>query len=220
MHSQERVINLNCKDVQALFSDYYDDSKLVRNSAPTPRTAFEAHLKECAACAAEYEKYAQLLDDVRNLPEPEMPWGFHESLVAYVEAHTARKKWSVFRSVPQWAAVAASLVAVFMWGLVAFAPTGTDDYSTGYIPVIPFDSQDFIPIAPAMEELPINRSFDDIPQYDAYQTIDRHNVQTPEVDHENWLRRRFNIMRAIVLSLGAISLWGVAIFTLRKPPKT
>ena len=177
-----------------------------------PRAAIEAHLKACVACAVEYKKYSQLLDDVRNLPEPEMPWGFHESLMDYVEARTAKKKWSFFRGVPQWAAIAASLVALFMWGLVAFSTTETGGHFAGDIPIAPFDAENFVPIAPAMEALPpMTRAIDEGDD----QTI----APIVETDHENWLRRRFNIARAVVLSLGAASLWGVAISTLRKPSK-
>ena len=209
------MIILNCKDIQTLFSEYYDDYL----PAEISRTAFEAHLNECAACAAEYKKYAQLLSDVQRLPEPQMPWGFHQRLMTYVETRTVKKKWSFFRSVPQWGAVAASLVAIFMWGLVAFAPTETNDHM-GYIPIAPISSEGFVPIVPAMEELPPTaRVFEDpweydLPQYDDYQEIAPYNAHIPDVDHEDWLRRR-GIVLAIAVTLAALCLWGVAAFTRR-----
>jgi len=81
-------MKLTCQDYQALFSEYYDGYEpRVNLTDGITLGKFEAHLQKCAVCAEEYKKYSQLLDEVWELPEPEVPPGFYSSLMEYVEAH-------------------------------------------------------------------------------------------------------------------------------------
>ena len=65
---------MRCKDVQAQFSEIYD-------GVAERQAVLAKHLINCPICAAEYESYSQLLDDVKWLPEPELPVGFHETIM-------------------------------------------------------------------------------------------------------------------------------------------
>ena len=68
---------MRCEEVQGLFSEIYDG---VAENQPI----LAKHLLNCPACAAEYESYSQLLDDVRFLPEPELPEGFHDTMMSKI----------------------------------------------------------------------------------------------------------------------------------------
>ena len=70
---------MRCIDVQAQFSEIYD--------GVAERQAMLAnHLINCPACAAEYESYSRLLDDLKWLPEPEIPEGFHDTVMNKIRA--------------------------------------------------------------------------------------------------------------------------------------
>jgi len=72
---------MRCALVQDLFSEVYD-------GVAERQTAIEKHLKKCPTCAAEYEAYKQMLIDLRHLPEPELPLGFHESIMEKIQTIT------------------------------------------------------------------------------------------------------------------------------------
>ena len=66
----------NCDDIQLLFSEFYDD---------TNNDEVTKHLETCIECKKEFEKYAQLIDEVRTLPIPEPPEDLHFKLMSGVQ---------------------------------------------------------------------------------------------------------------------------------------
>jgi len=72
----------SCNDIQSLFSEFYDDNN---------DEVFK-HLDTCVECKNEFEKYAQLMDEVRNLPIPEPPEDFHSKLMSGVRNNNATTK--------------------------------------------------------------------------------------------------------------------------------
>ena len=80
---------MRCDQVQGLFSEIYDGEAVQADLAE--------HLQNCPACRLEYERFCRLLDELKQLPEPELPQGFHESIMAKIRelaqqdkpAHTA-----------------------------------------------------------------------------------------------------------------------------------
>jgi len=151
---------MNCNDIKSLFSEYYDGENTV------PLGDIKAHLSECAACRTEYNAYAQLITDVRNLPQPKVPPGFFEAMVDYVQNHEPgaavamprqiRRKSHVVSQFISLAAVAAAIVLMFMW---VNPPTflQVDPYEAGelngYIAPMPIDARIGIePIGLTLEE--------------------------------------------------------------------
>ncbi|MCL2528213.1 MAG: hypothetical protein FWE42_07305 [Defluviitaleaceae bacterium] len=65
---------MRCAVVQELFSEIYD-------GMAEGQALLEKHLQNCPTCAAEYEGYKQMLDELRQIPMPELPVGFHESMM-------------------------------------------------------------------------------------------------------------------------------------------
>jgi len=70
---------MRCQDVQGHFSDLYD-------GIAVEQTALKKHLQECPTCAAEYESYSRLINELRQLPMPELPDDFHKTIMAKVRA--------------------------------------------------------------------------------------------------------------------------------------
>jgi len=68
---------MRCHDVQGLFSEIYD-------GVAEEQAALQNHLNECPTCAAEYEDYSRLINELRKLPMPELPDNFHETVMAKV----------------------------------------------------------------------------------------------------------------------------------------
>ena len=73
---------MNCSEATKQFSDIYDNQ---------PSEAFSEHLLSCKSCAQAYEDYAILIKSLRDLPEPDMPADFHESLMTYVRENTKKQ---------------------------------------------------------------------------------------------------------------------------------
>ena len=77
---------MDCNECRELFSEYYDAYCDVKNAkASTSHSKIKAHLEQCGDCMAAYNEYAFLFNEVRNLPEPEMPENFHKTLMKYVQ---------------------------------------------------------------------------------------------------------------------------------------
>jgi len=70
---------MRCCEVQEHFSEIYD------NQAEGQALLLE-HIENCPECLAEYKAFSQLFDDVRAIPEPELPNGFHEKAMANIRA--------------------------------------------------------------------------------------------------------------------------------------
>ena len=99
---------MNCDDIRELFSDYYDGEDDTGEVA--------AHLLSCAACADEYQTFAALFDEMKNMPMPELPAGFHQRLMHGVNKEARRKKY--VRYMPFAVSMAASILVALFW----FAP--------------------------------------------------------------------------------------------------
>jgi len=63
---------MRCDAVRELFSEIYD------NQAEGQALLIE-HIENCPECKEEYRIYTQLFDELRDLPVPELPNGFHET---------------------------------------------------------------------------------------------------------------------------------------------
>jgi len=139
--------DMRCDAVQQLFSEIYD-------GVAHDQALLVKHLQTCPACKAEYAAYKQMLDDVRNLPEVELPEGFHEAAMAKIrelvppgddvideligKMETRQRLSQVRRKKPagrgisrQWAglAAAACVALVCIWAFTVFdLPMGSGDY--------------------------------------------------------------------------------------------
>ncbi|MDR1664002.1 MAG: DUF4349 domain-containing protein [Clostridiales bacterium] len=69
---------MTCEKARELFSEHYDGGE-------TAREEFEAHLRECADCAADYENFRKLFDEVRGIPAVPLPAGLREKMVSAVK---------------------------------------------------------------------------------------------------------------------------------------
>jgi len=166
------VTNMRCSSAQGQFSEIYDGVAQRQN-------ALLRHIKNCPDCAREYAEYKQMLDDVYNLPVPELPEGFHEAIMgkiseiippsdhaidsllqdiesrkrgreAKAKMHALRKRTAASR----WSGVAAAACLLFacIWALNTLdMPASRADYEL--IPAMPYAAMDDIAIAaPAAEE--------------------------------------------------------------------
>ncbi len=115
---------MNHGDVRARFHGHLEgELSLVE------RGAVDAHLAGCAACAEELRALRETVSQVRGLPDPEVPRGFAEAVMARVEAGDGRPQglWAAFRGLATpraaapLAAGAVALCAVAWW---AGAPGG------------------------------------------------------------------------------------------------
>jgi len=219
------MIIVNCKSFQALFSEYYDDCL----PKEVPRAVVEAHLKECAICAAEYKKYAQILDEVQNLPDVDIPPGFHESLMEYVNARkhdnaqsvTRRKRTMLYKIAPV-VAVAASLVMV-LWVTGVLGPSVTNNYTTEFAPVAHYGIQQ---ITPNMAELPnetaLGRARRDLGDFEIIEGSYYEEVEFTGVARERLYLGldsppvRRNIILVIVICLVTAGFVAALVFAIKK----
>ena len=100
-----------------LLFDYHEG--VLEGSA---RKDFERHLEGCADCRDELTLVRRLEDVVRDLPEPELPEGFHQRLQAALdtpqvtlEATTARFAEPAARPRWPWALLVLVVVALGLW---------------------------------------------------------------------------------------------------------
>jgi len=100
---------MDCRKAQSLFSACFDNDI----SAEIPE--LEAHFKTCDTCAAEFYEYAKLINEVRALPEPELPRNLPQTLVSYVKRNRKQKRSTAFMWASTVVAAAASLIFVFVW---------------------------------------------------------------------------------------------------------
>ena len=102
------------------------------DDAHAEHAAAEAHLKECAACRADFEALSHTLATVREAqpPVPERPAGYEEQVWNSIRAHLpereTRTSWWAWVARPrQWAiagAMAAIIIAAFLAGRFSKAP--------------------------------------------------------------------------------------------------
>ena len=117
---------MRCHHVQELFSEIYD-------GVAAAQTALVKHIQECPVCMAEYEDYGRLIDEIRQLPAPELPTDFHKTVMAKVRAAALTENISLkipqkrtsqqaYAAARRWAGVAAAacLLLVSLWAVQAF----------------------------------------------------------------------------------------------------
>ena len=69
---------MDCKHVQSLFSEHYDEAS----------NEVEAHLKGCVACATKFTEYCEFMAILRNLPDVDQPPAdYNDRLLTYVHMH-------------------------------------------------------------------------------------------------------------------------------------
>ena len=86
--------------------------------APSARAAAEAHLAECAGCAAEYEATAAIRAAVRALPAVDPPFGVIERVLLSGEGASDTPSRSRPRRPPLWVAGAAAAVSLSVLAVV------------------------------------------------------------------------------------------------------
>jgi len=91
---------MRCENIRELFSDLYD-------GVANEDDEIAAHLRECPECAKDYEDYCNLLNELSDLPEPDLPEGFHDLAMAKVREimPVPRKKQNFYW---QWAGAGAA----------------------------------------------------------------------------------------------------------------
>jgi len=98
---------MDCKDIQEFFSEYYDSMEADEE--------ITQHLQACHECDREYREYRQLLNDIRVLPEPELPPYFHKNLMAGVRKHAQAQQMKHRRTTYRRIAL---LAASVLWAVV------------------------------------------------------------------------------------------------------
>ena len=134
---------MRCNDIRELFSEYYEGEG-------TSSGEVSAHLQECPACALEYEAFARLINEVRELPQPTLPVGFHETLMRGVKIAARKRRLPVY--MPMVAAAAASILVIAIWVSGVFE-VGTDYWATPMAVSAP--APPMPPGAPAPQEMDI-----------------------------------------------------------------
>ena len=71
---------MNCTKAQDMFSSYMEHTM-----DPSMRMEFEEHLDTCMTCSKAYSKFKAAIVMVEELPEVEVPAGFHTAVMARVE---------------------------------------------------------------------------------------------------------------------------------------
>ena len=110
---------MRCNHVQGLFSEIYD-------GIAEEQAILVQHLQECPSCAEKYASFCRLIDELRALPQPEVPEGFHETVMAKIRAlppdelEAAAPKIINFPQ-PQNKALAKAATAARRWASVAAA---------------------------------------------------------------------------------------------------
>ena len=138
---------MSCKEIQALFSEYFD---LVNFDGDTDDISDDSlacsiyekvskHLDACPICAKEYEAYAQMLTAIRNITAPEPPRGFHQGLMSHVRSQVKkqaverrRKRRMAYRSFA--VAAAASIIFAAIWLGGNFSPVNINISETPPVP--------------------------------------------------------------------------------------
>jgi hypothetical protein len=102
------------------------------DDAPAAHAQAEAHLKQCAACRADFEAMSQTLATVREAqpPVPERPAGYEEQVWNSIRAHLPEREsktawWAWITQPRQWAiagAMAVIIVGAFLAGRFTKSP--------------------------------------------------------------------------------------------------
>ncbi|MCL2360998.1 MAG: hypothetical protein FWC73_04185 [Defluviitaleaceae bacterium] len=117
---------MRCAEVQGLFSEIYDNRA-------EDQALLISHIENCSDCTNEYRAYSQLLDELRQLPEPDLPEGFHETAMDNIRAlmqftpqrevrRSRRNTKTAGFAARRWAgiAVVACLLLMSLWAVRVF----------------------------------------------------------------------------------------------------
>jgi hypothetical protein len=104
---------MGCAGFRKDFSDYFD------GVAENP-IHIAAHLENCPDCKAEYASYRRLLLDLGKLPNPQMPEGFHDTLMKAVKTSKNRKNHGASTTLRRWVPAAAAVVLLALIWVVEF----------------------------------------------------------------------------------------------------
>ena len=115
---------MRCDIVRELFSEIYD-------KRAEDQDLLVEHIKNCSSCANEYQEFSQLMDALRELPEPALPDSFHKTAMSNIQAILAqeshisrhnRRKANRAALIRQWAGVAAAACLLFacLWAVRTF----------------------------------------------------------------------------------------------------
>lgn len=108
---------MNCETVKEMLWAY-----LEKETTAEEAVKIEEHLKNCAVCREELELQKEIMDSLQNLPDEELPDGFHANLMQklWVEAApnvvpfpVKKKKAPVYK---QWGMIAAAVMVVVAAG--------------------------------------------------------------------------------------------------------
>jgi len=203
---------MTCKDIQAKFSEYYDTGDVLLDVAE--------HLKKCQNCAAEYNEYAKLFNQVRNLPEPALPENFHNDLMNYV--HKNKQPIHKLKPVARWnvafsAVAAAAIVLFFIW----FAGGTAQETSPYPIDFMPMDAH--IGFEPIEIELSVeNESYPLCQETQVYSPFAR-NIDPIGIDFEPVMFcleadepvRSYNLL-IVAICLMLLAIGGLVAVNIRK----
>ena len=108
---------MNCETVKEMLWAY-----LEKETTAEEAVKIEEHLKNCAACREEMELQKEIMDSLQNIPNEELPDGFHASLMQKLQVEAApnvvpfpvkKKKAPVYK---QWGMIAAAVMVVVAAG--------------------------------------------------------------------------------------------------------
>ena len=108
---------MNCEAVRELLWTY-----LEKETTAEEAVKIEEHLKNCAVCREELELQKEIMDSLQNLPDEELPDGFHANLMQKLQVEAApnvvpfpvkKKKAPVYK---QWGMIAAAVMVVVAAG--------------------------------------------------------------------------------------------------------
>lgn len=108
---------MNCETVKEMLWAY-----LEKETTAEEAVKIEEHLKNCAVCREELELQKEIMDSLQNLPDEELPDGFHANLMQKLQVEAApnvvpfpvkKKKAPVYK---QWGMIAAAVMVVVAAG--------------------------------------------------------------------------------------------------------
>ena len=108
---------MNCETVKEMLWAY-----LEKETTAEEAVKIEEHLKNCAVCREELELQKEIMDSLQNIPDEELPDGFHAELMQKLQVEAApnvvpfpvkKKKAPVYK---QWGMIAAAVMVVVAAG--------------------------------------------------------------------------------------------------------
>ena len=108
---------MNCETVKEMLWAY-----LEKETTAEEAVKIEEHLKNCAVCREELELQKEIMDSLQNIPDEELPDGFHANLMQKLQVEAApnvvpfpvkKKKAPVYK---QWGMIAAAVMVVVAAG--------------------------------------------------------------------------------------------------------